>query len=57
VSRTDREHDDNWHKHDDKQDRQRWQRRHRRIVRNSILSENWDRADLRWRRTSGWLTW
>jgi hypothetical protein len=57
VSRTDREHDDNWHKHDDKQDRQRWQGRHRRIVRNSILSEQWDRADLRWRRTTGWLTW
>lgn len=48
--------DINWHRHEDKPRRQEWQRRYRQPVRMSVVAQDWDGADRRWRRTSGWLT-
>lgn len=56
VSRTDREHQDNWYDRDYKRDRKRWQRRYRQATRLAIAHDDWDGAERRWRRTSGWLT-
>lgn len=46
----------NWHKREDKPRRQRWQRRHRQAVRMAVIAQDWEGADRRWRRTSGWLS-
>lgn len=48
--------DMHWHRREDKPRRQRWQRRHRQAVRMAVAAQDWDGADRRWRRTSGWLT-
>lgn len=58
MSRTERStfQDVHWYRHEEKTRRKQWQRRYRQAVRTSMAVQDWDGADRRWRRTSGWLT-
>lgn len=59
MSRTERDplKDINWHQHEDMPHRRQVQRRFRQAVRVAVVRGDWDGAERRFRRSSGWETY
>lgn len=57
VARTEKDAVHRWWTKEKKAQRRRWHRRGRRDARDALAKHDFDRAEQRAKRTSGWLSW